>query len=97
MVKGIHIDRLFKIDVLMSEIIQATPEIEDMRILNADKELLYLANHDGLVNIKKATDEHDPGSYAIPQENHYHIFSAKKRHRDHGRPVDQMYRFMYTL
>jgi predicted MFS family arabinose efflux permease len=51
--KGIRIDRLFKIDVLMSEIIDATPEIEDMRILDKDNELLYLANTQGIVNVQK--------------------------------------------
>lgn len=51
--KGIRINRLIKIDVLMSEIIDATPEIEDMRILDKDDELLYLANTQGIVNLQK--------------------------------------------
>ncbi|MBF0287783.1 MAG: MFS transporter [SAR324 cluster bacterium] len=52
--KGIRIDRLFKVDILMSEIIQVTPEIKDMRILDKDHDLLYFANKDGVVNIQKA-------------------------------------------
>jgi len=51
--KGIRINRLIKIDVLMSEIIDATPEIEDMRILDKDDELLYLANTQGIVNLQE--------------------------------------------
>ncbi len=51
--KGIQINRLFKIDVLMKEIIDATPEIGDMRIFNKDNELLYLADARGIVNLQK--------------------------------------------
>ena len=51
--KGIQINRLFKIDALMSEIIDATPEIGDMRIFNKDNELLYLADTRGIVNLQK--------------------------------------------
>jgi len=52
--KGIQINRLFKIDVLMSEIIGATPEIGDMRIFDTEDKLLYVANTQGIVNIQKA-------------------------------------------
>jgi len=51
--KGIQINRLFKIDVLMSEIIGATPEIEDMCISDKENELLYLANTQGIVNVQR--------------------------------------------
>lgn len=51
--KGIRINRLFKIDVLMSEIIDATPEIGDMRILDKENHLLYLANTQGVVNLQR--------------------------------------------
>jgi predicted MFS family arabinose efflux permease len=51
--KGIQINRLFKIDALMSEIIGAATEIEDMRILDKEDELLYLANTEGIVTIQR--------------------------------------------
>jgi len=51
--KGIRINRLIKIDALMSEIIASTPEIGDMRILDKDNELLYLANTQGIVDLQK--------------------------------------------
>ena len=51
--KGIRINRLIKIDVLMSKIIDATPEIGDMRIFDKDSELLYLADARGIVNLQK--------------------------------------------
>jgi len=59
--KGIRINRLIKIDQLLSEIIQATPEIEDMRILNQEKELLYLADINGVVNVQKLTEKKSIG------------------------------------
>ena len=71
--KGIHIDRLFKIDVLMSEIVQATPEIEDMRILSAEKDLLYLANHQGVVNVQKTAPGKKPEMDDTKAQDSYNI------------------------
>ncbi len=70
--KGIRIDRLFKVDVLMSEIISATPEIEDMRLLNKKDKTLYLANHDGVVKISKLKDKSSVESVK-PEETIYNI------------------------
>ncbi len=67
--KGIRINRLIKIDVLMSEIIQVTPEIQDMRILNKDNELLYFANKNGVVNVQKTG----------PLEEHQDVLSAEHK------------------
>ncbi|MBF0223967.1 MAG: MFS transporter [Desulfobacterales bacterium] len=51
--KGIKINKLIKIDTLLSEIIQVTPEIDDMQIVNISNDLLYFANKKGVVNVKK--------------------------------------------
>lgn len=57
--KGIKINRLIKVDDLMSEIIQVTPEIVDMRIVNKEDELLYLANKEGVVQVEKEAVQQD--------------------------------------
>ncbi|MBF0287218.1 MAG: MFS transporter [SAR324 cluster bacterium] len=57
--KGIKINRLIKVDNLMSEIIQVTPEIEDMRIVDKDDQLLYIANKKGVVKVNKGSDQKD--------------------------------------
>lgn len=51
--KGIRIDRLIKVDALMSEIIQATPELDNMRIVTASDEMLYLATSEGVIDLRK--------------------------------------------
>ncbi len=54
--KNLRINRLVKVDVLMSEIIRSTPEIQDMGILDKEKYLLYLANAQGVANVQKEGD-----------------------------------------
>ncbi|UCG11661.1 MAG: MFS transporter [Deltaproteobacteria bacterium] len=49
--KGVRIDRLIKIDLLLSEIISATPEVDEIGILDRDKRWLYLADVKGVVEL----------------------------------------------
>lgn len=55
--KGIRIDKLVKMDVLMGEILQTSPEIADITIYNNEWQPLYVAGKAGMVDFQKATDE----------------------------------------
>lgn len=54
--KGIRIDKLVKIDVVMGEIIQSSPEVSDITIYNSDKQPLYVASKAGVVDFQKTVD-----------------------------------------
>jgi MFS family permease len=58
--KGVRIDRLIKIDVLLSEIISATPEVDEIGILNRDKRWLYLADVNGVVGLHEDEAQAEP-------------------------------------
>jgi predicted MFS family arabinose efflux permease len=45
--KGIQINRLVKIDVMLNKMVQAIPEIEDVRIIDAENRPLYAASKTG--------------------------------------------------
>jgi predicted MFS family arabinose efflux permease len=55
--KGIQIDKLVKMDVVMGEIINASPELSDMTILNKEHIPLYMATKKGVTDFQKATDD----------------------------------------
>jgi len=55
--KGIRIDKLVKMDVLMGEIIHASPEISDITIYGKEARPLYVATKEGVVDFQKATEE----------------------------------------
>ena len=55
--KGIHIDKLVKMDVLMGEIINASPEFADIIVYNKQERPLYVATKEGVVDFQKATEE----------------------------------------
>jgi len=58
--KGVRIDRLIKIDVLLSEIISATPEVDKIGILDRDKRWLYLADVNGVVELHQGETQTQP-------------------------------------
>jgi MFS family permease len=59
--KGVRIDRLIKIDVLLSEIISATPEVSEIGILDRDKRWLYLADVNGVVGLHENETQSEAG------------------------------------
>ncbi|MGE4297216.1 MAG: MFS transporter [Desulfovibrionaceae bacterium] len=55
--KGLSINRLFKIDVLLSNIVKTTSEIDSMSILDARNVVRYKADQQGVVKFKKDDPE----------------------------------------
>jgi len=55
--KGIRIDKLVKMDVLMGEIIKASPEFADITVYDSRERPLYVATKEGVVDFQKATEE----------------------------------------
>ena len=55
--KGIRIEKLVKMDVVMGEIIAASPELSDIKILTTENIPLYLATKMGVIDFQKATDD----------------------------------------
>lgn len=51
--KGLNIGRLVKVDLLLSDIIKATPEINDISIQDTEKKHRYMADKSGVVKIRK--------------------------------------------
>lgn len=80
--KGIQINRLFKIDVLMSEIIDATPEIGDMRILDKENELLYLANTQGIVNIQRDTTSKPSAIQGVERDEAFEVLLPLEKEKE---------------
>lgn len=80
--KGIQINRLFKIDVLMSEIIDATPEIGDMRILDKEDELLYLANTQGIVNIQRDTTPKSSAIQGVERDEAFEVLLPLQKEKE---------------
>jgi predicted MFS family arabinose efflux permease len=56
--KGIQIDRLVKMDILMGEIIAASPELNDLTISDQERRPLYRATKEGVTDFQKTRDEH---------------------------------------
>ena len=67
--KGLNIRKLFKIDLLLSEIIQATPEIHDISILDHNFFILYKADKQGVVTSIKS----EPQADKRPLHDYYDI------------------------
>jgi len=55
--KGIRIDKLVKMDVLMGEIIKASPEFADITVYDNRQRPLYVATKEGVVDFQKAAEE----------------------------------------
>ena len=65
--KGIQIDRLVKMDVLMGEIIAASPELDDLTITDREAHPLYQATKEGVTDFQRAGKgplEPSPGTAA---------------------------------
>lgn len=61
--KGIRVDKLVKMDVLMGEIIEASPELLSIKIVDSDGLPLYMATQQEVVDFQKATDEEFRAAY----------------------------------
>ena len=55
--KGVPINKLVKMDVVMREIIEATPELSDMMLLNNKEIPLYMATKESLFDFQHASAE----------------------------------------
>jgi len=55
--KGIRIDRLFKMDKLLGEIIEVSPELDSIMVTDSEKKPLYVANKNGMINFVKIIDK----------------------------------------
>ena len=59
--KGIQIDHLVKMDVVMGEILAASPELDDLTIIDRQDNPLYRATKDGMTDFQKTLDERAQG------------------------------------
>lgn len=55
--KGIRLDRLSKMEITMGETIASAPEIQDITIYDKNREPLYMASKQGVVNFRKVSDK----------------------------------------
>lgn len=55
--KGIRMDKLVKMDVMMGEIIKASPELADITIYSKDEKPLYIATKKGVLDFQKASEQ----------------------------------------
>lgn len=55
--KGIRISKLVKMDVVMGEIIEASPELNDITILDTEHNPLYVASKNGMIDFQRASAE----------------------------------------
>lgn len=55
--KGIRIDKLVKMEATMGNIMNASPELSMMRIINHEQMVLYVATKIGAINVPKAADD----------------------------------------
>lgn len=55
--KGIRIDKLYKMDNLLGEIIAVSPELDSIMITDKDKNPLYMADKNGTMNFVKIHDK----------------------------------------
>jgi len=73
--KGIQLDRLVKMDVLMGEIIAASPELNDLTVNDYQGRPLYQATKQGVMDFQKTRGE-DPQSVPEPvlvADSTYHL------------------------
>ncbi len=54
--KGIQIERLVKMDVVMGEILAASPELDDLTIFNQTGKPLYRATREGMMDFQKTLE-----------------------------------------
>ena len=54
--KGIHIERLVKMDVVMGEILAASPELDDLTIFDQQGKPLYRATREGMTDFQKTPE-----------------------------------------
>lgn len=64
--KGLRIDKLVKIDVMMGEIIAASPELNDIAIYDKDGLPLYLANKTGVIDFQKEIENFKEAYLQVP-------------------------------
>ncbi len=55
--KGLHIDKLIKMDVMIGEIIAASPELDNITIMNKEGRPLYQASKKGVIDFQKKYGE----------------------------------------
>jgi predicted MFS family arabinose efflux permease len=55
--KGLKIDKLVKMDVMLAEIIAAAPELDNIGIVDNEGKPLYAATKEGMVDFQKSTAE----------------------------------------
>ena len=51
--KGLRINKLFKMEVMMGEILSALPEVNDITLLDREEIPLYMASKKGVINFSK--------------------------------------------
>jgi len=67
--KGIDIEKLVKMDVILSEIIAASPELQDIIISNAQNIPLYMATTEGGVDLQKASATQQRKAFELLQKS----------------------------
>ena len=55
--KGLHINKLVKMEVMMGKILPALPEVSNITILDTNEDLLYMADKEGIVDYTKPSLE----------------------------------------
>ena len=85
--KGLRLDRLLKMEVMMGEILTALPEVSDISIIDADGRVLYRADHEGTVGGQVRT-----GSVSLTQESlaANSDYNVQLVLRQEGRPIGRL-------
>lgn len=55
--KGLHVNKLVKMEVMMGKILPALPEVSNITILDTNEDLLYMADKEGVVDYTKPSLE----------------------------------------
>lgn len=61
--KGIQINKLVKMDELMGEVIDASPEVQGIKIVDRNNMPLYMATDQGVTDFQNITEEEFPTAY----------------------------------
>jgi len=64
--KGLHLNRLFKMEVMMGKVLEALPEVSDITIMSRYQKPLYMANKQGVINFTKEAADQQSTAPQIP-------------------------------
>ena len=86
--KGLPLDRLHRMDVMMGNILKALPEVHDISIVDADDRLLYQADHQQAVSFQNQAAAPPVPIAQVVAEGPYNVKVAL---RNEGREVGRLF------